>query len=64
MKEVERYTKAVEHKTLGGGRDRATGTSREQIVPTLTPKVGTNADFFNLFKGALVAWRPVGDGEN
>jgi hypothetical protein len=31
MKEVERYTKAVEHKR---GDGRAAGTVREQIAPT------------------------------
>jgi hypothetical protein len=51
MKEVERYTKAVE--TPGGGRERATGTGREQNCSNPNPKGGTNADFFNLCKGTL-----------
>src|SRR5262245_31342223 len=43
--------KGCRTETPGGGRDPATSTGGEQIVPTLTRKVGTNGDSSNLFKG-------------
>jgi hypothetical protein len=53
MKEVERYTKAVEQKRLAVAAIEQPVRAENIIVPTLTRKVGTNADFFNLFKGTL-----------
>ena len=58
MKEVERYTKAVEQKRLAVAAIEQTGTGRKQIVPTLARKVGTNRDSSKSF--ILVEWRPVG----
>ena len=53
MKEVERYTKAVEQKRLAVAASEQPVRAENKIVPTLTRKVGTNADFFNLCKGTL-----------
>jgi len=58
MKEVERYTKAVEQKRLAVAAIEQTGTGRKQFVPTLARKVGTNRDSSKSF--ILVEWRPVG----